>query len=230
MFRDPDAVVANLNPARVSLDRSAEGNVPLGLRRVRVFHRIRQQVHEDELQAADIHRQCRQVLRDANLDTTGIRHFAKLASGLLGDRGRRHLLHDRAVPAALHAGNDLEFMSELDEVLNVTLDRGERPLGALSIQVRAPQQADSELQRAEELPPFMGGHPRKFLEALVLFRDRLGIEGHECFDRRLRQDVDRLIESRDDRDTVGRRRRQVETLHLLEDERDQHAAQDLIFA
>jgi hypothetical protein len=73
-------------------------------------------------------------------------------------------------------------------------------------------------------------HPGELLEALVLLGDRLGVERHERFDRRLREHVHRLIESGNERDAVGRVRRLGQKRHLLGDERDEHAVQHLILA
>ena len=92
------------------------------------------------------------------------------------------------------------------------------------------EQVDAEAQRAERLPPFVRRHPRELLEPLVLIRDRLRVERDERFHGRLRQDVHRLVQARDERDALGRRRYGCEPLHFLQHEGDEHAAQHLVFA
>jgi hypothetical protein len=78
-------------------------------------------------------------------------------------------------------------------VQDVALDGCERPLDPHRIEVRLTKQANTELQRAERLPPLVCGHARELVEALRLIGDRLRVQTDEPFHRRLRQRVDGLM-------------------------------------
>jgi hypothetical protein len=101
---------------------------------------------------------------------------------------------------------------------------------SLRVGVAPPHQLRRELQCAERLPPFVRRHPRVLFQPLLLVGDRLRIQPDELFDGRLRQDGDRLVDARDQGDGVGCRRRCVEPLHLLQHERHQHGAEQLVLA
>jgi hypothetical protein len=111
-----------------------------------------------------------------------------------------------------------------------SFEGGQGSLGARRLEVGALHQSQTELQCPERLAPFVGGQARELLQSLLLLRDGLHVERDEGFHRRLRQHVDRLIEPGYHQNAVGCGRHLPEPFHFLEHERDENAAEELVFA
>jgi hypothetical protein len=67
---------------------------------IAVLHRIRDEIHQDQLEPRNIDGHGGQRPRDSHIDTAHLGHLAELIDHVLDHRRQFHALHERAISAS----------------------------------------------------------------------------------------------------------------------------------
>src|SRR5215471_6173166 len=137
-----DAVVPHHNPAALALSGSAQLDIPLRFRLVGILDGVGEEVHERELQPADVNR---------DVDAAQVGHVSQLTRGFPRDGAKRHRLRHHAVAGALvQPGHGFKLPRQVDEVRDIAFDDIEGALGAIA-DAGLLKHADTELYGAKWL-------------------------------------------------------------------------------
>lgn len=201
-----------------------------GLGGVAVLDRVGQQVHHDQLDAARVGHERRQIVGNLEADAAGIGHVLQLAGHVVYEGAEVDvLLVGRAFVAPRQPGQAFEFAGDVGEPYDVTFERVDQA-SALEISWRRLDDAGEHLQHAERLANLVADQPREAAQLGGLPLDGFRVRGNEGVDRLPLQHPDRLLSATQHQHGCGGVRAFGEYRGLSREETLDHFAEQLVLA